>query len=76
MRPMDQFRENGLLWYINRVAFHPRGFALGVDVSEDGNIIGWTILGDGHEVWTFSNEDDDDNFAKIEYLFQQYREMT
>lgn len=74
IRPMSEFREAGLLWYINRVAFHPRGFALALDVDEaTGDIKGWGIMGDGSEIWTFKEESDDANFQKIENLFDHMK---
>lgn len=74
IRPMSTFRENGMLWYINKVAFHPRGFALGVEVDrDDGTIKGWTILGNGKEVWSFKENDDDDGFQLFEALLDQFR---
>ena len=51
-------QKTGLLWLINRVVFHPRGFALGYD-SETRE---FTLLGDGQESWHFElpeGEEDD-----------------
>lgn len=45
--------SSGLLWLINRVVFHPRGFALGVD--DRG---AFRVLGDGTEVWQFEGDED------------------
>lgn len=73
-RPFNELQDEGLLWYINRVAFHPRGFALGIYTDDDGNVTGWTMLGDGSAVWTFSNEDDDEEFAKASAFFATRRE--
>lgn len=42
-------RADGLLWLINRCVFHPRGYALALDV-EKGR---WFLLGDGTEPWNF-----------------------
>lgn len=50
-RPFSELRDTGLLWLINRVVFHPRGFALGITHDADGNATGWTLLGDGSEAW-------------------------
>jgi hypothetical protein len=52
-RPMSDLRDSGLLWLINRQVFHPRGFALALDVNAAGKVVGWQLLGDGKEPWTF-----------------------
>lgn len=53
----DELRTSGLLWLINRTVFHPRGWALAL-VSRDGEIVGWQLLGDGGEIWTFGDSED------------------
>ncbi|MGJ3228907.1 hypothetical protein ACQEUV_26660 [Micromonospora aurantiaca (nom. illeg.)] len=63
-RPFAELRESGLLWLINRVVFHPRGFALALTVCE-GEAVGWTLLGDGSEVWKFDG-DEDRLFAEVQ----------
>ena len=69
IQPMSTFRDNGLLWYINRVAFHPRGFALAFDTDDDGNITGWQVWGNGDEPWQYSPEvDENASFTAIEAL--------
>ena len=64
----SELRGSGLLWLINRVVFHPRGFALGL-VYPDGDTtqepIGWRLLGDGSEVWYF-NGTEDEPFEAVE----------
>jgi hypothetical protein len=57
-RPFSELRDSGLLWLINRVVFHPRGFALALTMHE-GEPIGWNLLGDGSEIWRFEGEEDD-----------------
>lgn len=69
-RPIADLLEIGLLWLINRVCFHPRGYALALHVDDDGSVTGWSMLGDGTEVWNFSNESDDENFAKVASYFR------
>lgn len=64
VRTFDELKTSGLLWLINRVVFHPRGFALGL-VRKDGEVVGWRLLGDGSEVWHF-NDDEDAIFAAAE----------
>jgi hypothetical protein len=77
--PLSELRTHGLLWLINRVVFHPRGFALGLQRDDDsGEIIGWEMLGDGTEPWQFGSlEDgtliDDDQFAKAEAFLHSLR---
>jgi len=67
-RPFSELIETGLLWYLNRVAFHPRGFAIGLCV-DDGEIVGWELHGDGTEPWSFNEEVDDAKFAAAEATF-------
>jgi hypothetical protein len=55
VREWSDLRTSGLLWLINRVVFHPRGFALGLVVAEDGQPVGWDLLGDGSEPWRFED---------------------
>ena len=68
-RPFHELSDEGLLWLINRTTFHPRGYALSVNKADDGTWLGWNILGDGTEVWTFSAEADDEEFAKVAAFF-------
>lgn len=53
-RPWAELSSSGLLWLINRVVFHPRGFALGASAD------GWMLLGDGTEPWAFGIAFDED----------------
>jgi hypothetical protein len=67
-RPFSDLRPSGLLWLINRVVFHPRGFALGLaypDGDKTQEPIGWRLLGDGSEVWHF-NGDEDESFEAVQ----------
>ncbi|MHC3474663.1 hypothetical protein ACYF6T_39040 [Streptomyces sp. 7R007] len=64
VRPWMELKESGLLWLINRTVFHPRGLALGVAYTDDGEVIGWTLLGDGSEPIHFSPEDEPEFFAQ------------
>lgn len=69
-RPFAEMRDEGLLWHINRVCFHPHGYALAFDFDDEtGELLGWQMLGDGSEVWTFTNEADDEEFAKVQRYF-------
>jgi hypothetical protein len=64
VRPWEELRSTGLLWLINRVVFHPRGWALSF-VRSSGEIAGWRLLGDGREVWRF-NDGEDGSFAAVQ----------
>lgn len=60
-RPFSELRDSGLLWLINRVVFHPRGYALAIHF-EDGerkNATGWSLLGDGEEIWEMGVSEDE-----------------
>lgn len=72
VRPTRELRDSGLLWLINRVVFHPRGFALGVQVDQHGDVEGWRLLGDGTEVWQF-NGDEDALYAAAEAELNRHR---
>lgn len=47
--------DDGILWWINRVAFHPRGYALAVDPVTGV----FYLLGDGSETFSFGPESDE-----------------
>jgi hypothetical protein len=70
----SRLSDLGVLWLINKTVFHPRGFALALSY-EDGKDepIGWTIQGDGSEVWSFDTDVDDVKFEKVEALLSQAR---
>lgn len=78
-RPFSEMRDHGLLWLINRVVFHPRGFALAFDVEDNGTVTGWGLLGDGSEPWRFDGTTpsgvdlDDDGFARVEAFLASLR---
>jgi hypothetical protein len=63
-RPVDM-RADSLLWLVNRVVFHPRGYALGTD--QDGR---WYLLGDGTEPWVYGGDGSDEaaHLARIREL--------
>lgn len=76
-RPLRELRTTGLLWLINRVVFHPRGFALYLRVGPDGEVRGWGLQGDGSEVWRFATQATEDrHFAEVEALFASCRSDT
>lgn len=64
-RPFEDFRDEGLLWAINRVLFHPRGYAVAFVYEDDGKVAGWQLLGDGSEVWKFEDKTDDGGFERF-----------
>ncbi len=65
-RPFADMRDTGLLWLINRVVLHPRGFALALHFDDDGaggsfkNCTGWSIAGDGLEPWSMGDPSEED----------------
>jgi hypothetical protein len=63
---LGELRSSGLLWLINRVVFHPRGFALALHIESDGRVTGWSMMGTGKEPWRFSEADDEESFARAE----------
>jgi hypothetical protein len=69
-RPFSEFRDEGLLWLVNRVVFHPRGYALAISFSknDDGttnydDATGWSIMGDGSESWNMGADPTDEQRA-------------
>lgn len=74
-RPFSALSDHGVLWLINRVVFHPRGYALALHY-EDGadEPSGWSLLGDGSEVWEFGGSHDEDAALRaVEALFAEAR---
>lgn len=64
MRPFLDLTDSGLLWLVNAVVFHPRGVALALRVNLAGEAIGWQLMGDGTEPWSFApGPDVDAKFA-------------
>lgn len=60
VRSFADLRESGLLWLINRVVFHPRGFALALVYDASGVAVGWRLLGKGDEVYSMVPPEDDE----------------
>lgn len=58
-RPFAELRDSGLLWLLNRVVFHPRGYALAFHYEGTfpnmGECTGWSLLGDGSEPWSMGD---------------------
>jgi hypothetical protein len=44
--------DDGLLWLINRVVFHPRGYSLGYDPETKD----FVLIGNGSEIYQFGDE--------------------
>ena len=59
VRALPELRSSGLLWLINRVVFHPRGYALALEVNEDGDVEGWSLAGGGTEPYEFAPDVDE-----------------
>ena len=68
--PLNELINKGILWYINRVAFHPRGYALSLTKDND-SILGWNIIGDGTSIFAMSEEQDDNRFVDFENFLKE-----
>lgn len=72
--PLADLRSTGMLWLINRTVFHPRGFALALELDEvNDEIVGWSLLGDGTEVWAMTDEQDDRHFDEAVAFLRQHQ---
>lgn len=65
VRPFSDLRATGMLWAVNATLLHPRGFALAVEYGDAPGIVtgprdalGWKLLGDGSEPWTFTDSEE------------------
>lgn len=66
-RPWTDLRTSGLLWLINRTAFHPRGLALAVHTDRHGRFTGWSLMSnDDREPWQFDPATDSDGYERAE----------
>ncbi|MEU0950480.1 hypothetical protein ABZ379_48855 [Streptomyces canus] len=66
-RPFSELRDAGLLWLINRIAFHPRGLALALHFDDAGAAYGWSLMrNDEGEPWQFDVATDADGHARAE----------
>lgn len=78
----EEMRFNGLLWMINRVVFHPRGYALafqypdGSDLSDvEEHLVepeGFAILGDGSEPWNYHEDINEDHHFEMFNKFLEW----
>lgn len=73
VRPFSELRDTGLLWLINRVVFHPRGYGLALAMNQKtGEIDGWAMIGDGEEPYTFDDSEpptETELFNRVEGFF-------
>jgi hypothetical protein len=73
-RPLSELRDSGLLWLINRVVFHPRGFGLALHVDRDTKqVVGWSLQGDGIRPLGYDVATEDDRFAAAEQTISESR---
>lgn len=70
--PFEELRHTGLLWYINRVALHPRGLALAIHFEDvDGEATGWSIVQSDDGLWAFTEDDDMEGMAKFDAFMKE-----
>lgn len=62
----QELLDNGVIWAINRVLFHPRGYALGIN-TEDATFELW---GNGDEPWEFRSVDEDAKMKAFNALLE------
>lgn len=73
VRAFSELSDTGMLWFINRSVFHPLGYALALHMDDEGETIGWLLLGDGTESWSFSEHADDECFRKVHEFIGAHR---
>lgn len=73
-RPLGELRSSGLLWLINRVVFHPRGFALALHADETGAVTGWSLQGNGTEPWSFPLDREPEHYQHAEQALREAAE--
>jgi hypothetical protein len=67
----NQLREEGVLFMINRLVFHPRGYALALEYADgETEPRGWNIIGDGTEIWCFYHEEEQEPFERFKSLLE------
>lgn len=70
-RPMEELGQSGLLWLINKTVFIPRGFVLSVQINDDKAM--WTLFGNGTQILSFGEADEDALLAAAEKTLNEYR---
>jgi len=63
--------KDGVLWYLNRVAFHPRGLALSFNPATQA----FSLWGDMDEPWAFTVDDDNEKFKAFDAALDRLREL-
>jgi hypothetical protein len=66
-RPFEAMSEAGILWWINRTAFHPQGLALALVKDDDGVVLGWDLLqvgADEAEPYSYPEDVDRDGYRR------------
>jgi hypothetical protein len=67
--PLEALMDHGILWYINRVAFHPRGLMLALEVDDvSGEVVGFRVIKSDAGTFVFSVQEDDEKFAAFNNL--------
>lgn len=77
-RPFADLRETGLLWLLNRVVFHPRGYAFALHFNDDHECTGWSLMGDGTEPWSMADRPPDTrpaDYRTEDELFRAVNEL-
>lgn len=69
----NEFEQSGLLWLINRLVFHPRGYTFGLVPDKNGNMIGWAVVGDGKKCQRFDPGMDELGFLAAETFLAKLR---
>lgn len=64
--------DSGLIWYLNRTVFHPRGYALALDGPDDP--AGWSLHYAGEPVTFAADVDEPAKLAAFEHLLATARE--
>jgi len=65
--------DTGVLWAINRYLFHPRGYALALIKNDEEEVTGWQILGDGKQIFTYTEDSDDNRFVRFESFLEKLK---
>lgn len=64
-----ELHDDGVLWMLNTCVFHPRGFALQYN-PETKDL---SLIGDGDEVWVFTESTAEAAFEKFNALIRRHR---
>lgn len=71
LQEFDYLRDSGILWLINTSVFHPRGMALALDYSDDGDCLGWKLFKDD-EAWVFPDDLANESFRDFNDFIDQH----